>query len=90
MAQDQSPFNALILLSAEDRPGLEDALLEVLAPFSLKIEEKQRIALRGRLILGVLITCDPAHVLAIEEDLIQFGTSHSVDVAIDYSESTQS
>ena len=86
MALDQSKFTALILLSAAEREGLEEALLNVLAPFSLKIEEKQKISLRGRLILGILISCDPAHVLAIEEDLNQFGAQQGVDVAIDYSE----
>lgn len=86
MALDQSKFTALILLSAAEREGLEDAILEVLAPFSLTIEEKQKISLRGRLILGILISCDPAHVLAIEEDLLQFGSTQGVDVAIDYSE----
>jgi predicted amino acid-binding ACT domain protein len=86
MASDQSTFTALILLSAEDKSGLEEGLLAVLEPFTLTILEKQKIALRGRLILGILISCDPAHVLAIEADLVSFGESSGVDVAIDYSE----
>jgi predicted amino acid-binding ACT domain protein len=86
MALEESNFTALILLSAADQEGLEEALLKVLEPFSLTIEEQQKIALRGRLILGILISCDPAHVLAIDEDLLQFGTAHGVDVAIDFSE----
>ncbi len=86
MAHDQSKFTALILLSAAEREGLEEALLNVLTPFTLTIEEKQKIALRGRLILGILISCDPAHVLAIEADLVEFGSQQGVDVAIDYSE----
>jgi len=86
MASDESTFTALILLSAEDKPELEQGLLAVLEPFTLTILEKQRISLRGRLIIGVLISCDPAHVLAIETDLVDFGESSGVDVAIDYSE----
>jgi len=82
----QNKFSALILLSAHDRPGIEDALRAVLEPFSLSIVEVQKIALRGRLILGFLITCDPAHVHAIEKDLLEFGEKTGFDVAIDYSE----
>ncbi len=82
----QNPFNALILLSSHDEPGVEDSLRTVLEPFSLKIVEVQKIALRGRLILGFLISCDPAHVHAIEDDLLEFGEKTGFDVAIDYSE----
>jgi phosphoserine phosphatase len=86
MAPHQSDFSALILLSSKDEPGVEDSLRAVLAPFTLDIKEVQRIALRGRLILGMLITCDPAHVLAIEDDINAFSESSGIDVAIDYSE----
>ena len=87
MASSDSDFTALILLSSVDRPGIEEGLAEVLSPFSLKVLETQKIALRGRLILGTLIACDPAHVLAIEEDLLKFGSEQELDIAIDYSES---
>ena len=86
MASNQSDFTALILLSAADQPGIEDSLRSVLAQFALEIREIQRIALRGRLILGLLIACDPAHVLAIEADLIAFSADSGCDVAIDYSQ----
>jgi phosphoserine phosphatase len=80
------PFSALIILASEDSPGVEEALLEVLQPFSLKITKTEKIALRGRLILGLLIELDPAHALAIEDDLIAFGEKTGYDVAMDYSE----
>jgi predicted amino acid-binding ACT domain protein len=86
MAQRQYDFTALILLSSSDKPGIEESLREVLEPFSLEIREVQKIALRGRLILGLLIACDPAHVLAIEEDINAFSVASGIDVAIDYSE----
>ncbi|MEI6294806.1 MAG: ACT domain-containing protein [Actinomycetes bacterium] len=82
----QNDFNALILLSANDEPGVEASLRAVLEPFSLAIVDLQKIALRGRLIIGLLITCDPAHVRAIEADLLAFGESSGFDLAIDYSE----
>ena len=86
MAADQNEFTALILLSSKDSPGVEESLLAVLEPFTLKMIEVQRIALRGRLILGLHIACDPAHVLAIEEDINAFSESSGIDVAIDFSE----
>jgi len=86
MAADQNEFTALILLSSKDSPGVEESLLAVLEPFTLKMIELQKIALRGRLILGLLIACDPAHVLAIEEDINAFSESSGIDVAIDFSE----
>ena len=86
MAADQNEFTALILLSSKDSPGVEESLLAVLEPFTLKMIELQKIALRGRLILGLLIACDPAHVLAIEEDINAFSESSGIDMAIDFSE----
>ena len=82
----QNEFDALILLSSNDVPGVEESLRAVLEPFTLKILEVQKIALRGRLIVGFLITCDRAHVQAVEADLVDFGASTGFDVAIDYSE----
>ncbi len=86
MAQQQYDFTALILLSAASQPGVEEALLSVLQPFTLEIREVQKITLRGRLIIGILIACDPAHVLAIEEDINAFSLSTGMDVAMDFSE----
>jgi phosphoserine phosphatase len=86
MASTQSDFTALILLSSTDKPGVEESLRAVLEPFTLEIKEVQRIALRGRLILGLLVSCDPAHVLAIESDINAFSEGSGIDVAIDYSE----
>jgi len=39
--------------------------------------------------LGFLIACDPAHVLAIEEDINAFSLASGIDVAIDYSEENE-
>ena len=88
MAPKEYDFTALILLSAADKPGVEESLRAVLEPFTLEIREVQKIALRGRLILGLLIACDPAHVLAIEEDINAFSLASGLDVAIDYSENS--
>ena len=86
MPSNESDFTALILLSAADQPDVEASLRSVLMPFTLEIREVQKISLRGRLILGLLIACDPVHVLAIEADLAAFGADSGFDVAIDYTQ----
>jgi predicted amino acid-binding ACT domain protein len=87
MASSSYEFTGLILLSSRDEPGIEESLREVLSPFTLEIREVQRINLRGRLIIGMLIACDPAHAGAIEEDINAFSLGSGIDVAIDYSPS---
>jgi len=87
MPPAENQMTGLILLSSADIPGVEDSLRAVLAPFTLDILEVQKIALRGRLILGFLIAFDPAHAHAIEDDINEFSESSGIDVALDYSES---
>ena len=86
MPPAQNRISGLILLSSVDKAGVEESLLAVLAPFSLHIIETQRIALRGRLIIGMLISFDPAHARAIAEDINEFGSASGIDIALDYSE----
>ena len=86
MAPGKYDFTSLILISTSEGSGAEESLREVLAPFSLEILDTQRIAMRGKLIVGILIGCDPAHVLAIEADLLEWSNKTGLDAAIDYSE----
>ncbi|HEY4899032.1 MAG TPA: ACT domain-containing protein [Candidatus Nanopelagicaceae bacterium] len=86
MPTTQYQFTGLILLSANDKPGIEESLRAVLEPFTLEIREVQKIALRGRLILGVLIALDPAHASAVADDIDAFSRRSGLDVAIDYSD----
>ena len=80
------PYTSLIIVACADKPGVYEELAEVLEPFTLTIAKVEQIALRGRLILGVLIELDPAHALAVESDLVEFGERTGYDVAMDYSE----
>ena len=86
MPASEYQFTGLILLSTEDKPGIEESLRLVLEPFTLEIREVQKIALRGRLILGMLIALDPAHASAVADDIDAFSLSSGIDVAIDYSQ----
>lgn len=78
-------FTGLILLSSEDKAGIEESLRSVLEPFALEILEVQKIALRGRLIIGMLIALDPAHASAVADDIDAFSVQTGIDVAIDFS-----
>lgn len=76
---------AILLLSGPgESPGLEKArekALSTLAPFSLSVDDVQSINMGGRLILALLISCDQAHLPAIEKDLREQFASSSIDVA---------
>lgn len=86
MPPGQNQITGLILLSTRDQGGVEESLRAVLAPFTLEILEVQRIALRGRFILGMLIAFDPAHALAIDSDINHFSQRSGIDVAMDFSD----
>ena len=88
MPTTQYQFTGLILLSGVDEPGVEESLRAVLEPFTLEIREVQKITLRGRLILGMLIALDPAHASAVADDIDAFSFRTGIDVAIDFSEPT--
>lgn len=85
MPANRFEFTGLILLSGADSDGVEESLLAVLTPFTIEIQDIQRIRLRGRIIIGVLIGLDPAHANAIADDIEQFSQTSGLDVAVDFS-----
>ncbi|MEZ5094949.1 MAG: phosphoserine phosphatase SerB [Nocardioides sp.] len=50
------PQTLLITLIGKDRPGVTSAIFDVLARYAVEVVDIEQIVLRGRLILGVLIT----------------------------------
>ncbi len=83
-------FTGLILLTARDAPGIAKALFETLSPFAISIIDIEQIVIHQRLILTVLISLDPAHAGAIEEDLEKCALSLGVDIATLFSDSPAS
>ena len=81
-------FTGLILLSAEDRPGIAAELFQTLAPFSVSIIDIGQIVIRKRLILTVLIALNSDHQIAIESDLAICATENDVDIATTFSKSS--
>lgn len=78
-------FTGLILLTAEDRPGIAAQLFQTLAPFAVSVIDMGQIVIRNRVILTVLITLNPAHQSAIEEDLQACASNNDVDIATVFS-----
>jgi phosphoserine phosphatase len=50
----------LITLTGRDRPGVTSRLFGVLARHPLSVLDVEQVVIRGRLVLGVLLGCDPA------------------------------
>jgi len=74
-------FTGLILLTAVDAPGIAYSLFETLAPFAVHVIDIEQVVISNRLILTVLIGANPAHQIAIEEDLASCATELDVDIA---------
>ena len=80
-AADKEEFTGLILLSGVDKPGITQALFEVLSPFSITIIDIEQVVIKDRLILTVLIALNPAHEEAIASDIEACALSLDVDIA---------
>ena len=87
---EKSEFTGLILVSGLDTPGITQALFETLAPFSISILDIEQVVIRDRLILTVLISLNPAHAQAIDEDLQICGEKLSIDIATSFQEQGES
>ena len=83
--EEKDQFTGLILLTGIDKPGITATLFETLAPFSLTVIDIEQVVIRERLILTLLIACDPAHSEAIDTDLIDLAKKLDVDIATSFS-----
>ena len=90
MSDEKSEFTGLILVSGIDTPGITQALFDTLAPFAITVLDIEQVVIRERLILTVLISLNPAHAEAIDEDLQLCGQKLGVDIATSFLEQGQS
>jgi phosphoserine phosphatase len=90
MSEEKSEFTGLILVSGIDTPGITQALFDSLAPFAITVLDIEQVVIRERLILTVLISLNPAHAEAIDEDLQLCGQRLGVDIATSFQEQGQS
>ena len=79
-----SNFTGLILVTGVSAPGIEAAILETLAPFTIKILDKQSMDIRDRYFLAIHLSLDKAHAKAIEKDLMSTAEKLNVDLVVDF------
>ncbi|HEX3923087.1 MAG TPA: ACT domain-containing protein, partial [Streptosporangiaceae bacterium] len=67
----------LVTVTGRDRPGVTSRLFSALAEHDLSVVDVEQVVIRGRLVLGVLLSCTTApdltaihrQVTALAEDL---------------------
>ena len=79
-----SNFTGLILVTGVSAPGIEAAILETLAPFTISILDKQSMDIRDRYFLAIHFSLDKAHAKAIEKDLMAAAEKLDVDLVVDF------
>ena len=62
---------AIILISGAASQVPNQSIDETLKPFTLSILDRQEILMAGRMILALEIELDPAHLDAVEADLLK-------------------
>ncbi len=72
----------LITLMGEDRPGVTSSLFETLASAGVTVVDLEQIVLRGRLVLGVLVTA-PRDARRLRASLESTATSLGMQVSIE-------
>ena len=83
--EEKDQFTGLILLTGIDKPGITATLFETLAPFLLTVLDIEQVVIRERLILTLLVACNPAHSEAIDTDLEELSKTLDVDIATSFS-----
>jgi phosphoserine phosphatase len=73
----------LITLTGRDRPGVTSRLFSVLARFPLQVVDIEQVVIRGRLVLGVLTSCDePPDLTAIHRSVTGMAAGLGLDAEI--------
>jgi len=90
MSDEKSQFTGLILVSGIDTPGITQALFETLAPFAITVLDIEQVVIRERLILTILISLNPAHADAIDQDLTSCAAQLGVDIATSFQDQGES
>jgi phosphoserine phosphatase len=60
----------LVSLTGRDRPGVSSALFRTLADFDVAVLDVEQVTIRGRLVLGALLTCPPSDQEVVLRDAV--------------------
>jgi phosphoserine phosphatase len=73
----------LVTLTGRDRPGVTSRLFSLLAAHQLSVLDVEQVVIRGRLVLGVLLSCDSAPDLtAIHREVTGLAADLDMDAEI--------
>jgi phosphoserine phosphatase len=73
----------LVTLTGRDRPGVTSRLFSALSAYALSVVDVEQVVIRGRLILGVLVSCQAAPDLtAIHRQVTGLAADLGMDVEI--------
>jgi phosphoserine phosphatase len=80
---NQPRTTLLITLTGRDRPGVTSRLFGSLARFPLSVADIEQVTIRGRLVLGVLVSCDePPDLTAIYRAVTELATDLGLEAEI--------
>ncbi|WP_405066219.1 phosphoserine phosphatase SerB [Kribbella sp. NBC_01510] len=71
----------LVTLTGTDRPGLTSAVLSTIATRGLEVIDAEQVVLRGRLVLGVLLSA-PRDYKALKEELKALASVLDVEISV--------
>jgi phosphoserine phosphatase len=76
------PKTLLITLTGADRPGVTAGVFATLADFGVEVLDIEQILLRGRLVLGVLVTA-PRRWKGLRDAIEEVGTALDLEVSVE-------
>jgi phosphoserine phosphatase len=84
MADPQiTPHTLLVTLTGRDRPGVTSRLFSALSSYDLSVLDVEQVVIRGRLVLGILLSCGRAPDLtAIHRQVTELSADLGMDVEI--------
>jgi phosphoserine phosphatase len=73
----------LVTLTGRDRPGVTSRLFTVLSRHELAVDDVEQVVIRGRLILGVLLSCaSPPDLTALHQQITQLAADLGMEAEI--------
>ncbi|HET6562473.1 MAG TPA: phosphoserine phosphatase SerB [Marmoricola sp.] len=77
-----APKTLLLTLTGTDRPGVTAGVFDTLATFGVEVLDIEQILIRGRLVLGVLVTA-PRHWKNLRDAVEEVGAALELDVSVE-------
>lgn len=78
----ENPKTLLITLTGKDRPGVTAGVFHTLAGFGVEVLDIEQIVLRGRLVLGVLVTA-PRDWKKLRDQVGEVGVTLDMEVTVE-------